>query len=92
MSDNNNIAMDDYRRGSMPHDTDGRALAHYLDLSTLDNHQAKKKVSKIPKGFKTWKEYGKFKKDEKRMRQVKSILEDKYPVEYLERRMGKKSK
>lgn len=79
-------AMDDFRRGSMPRDTDGRALMHYLDLSTLEHHTAKKKQNKIPKGFKTWKEYGEFKKKEKRARQVHSILEDKYPVEYLERR------
>ena len=79
-------AMDDFRRGSMPRDTDGRALMHYLDLSTLEHHTAKKKQNKIPKGFKTWKEYGEFKKKEKRARQVHTILEDKYPVEYLERR------
>ena len=79
-------AMDDFRRGSMPRDTDGRALMHYLDLSTLEHHTAKKKANKIPKGFKTWKEYGEFKKKEKRARQVHDILEDKYPVEYLERR------
>ncbi|KAM7455009.1 hypothetical protein BLSTO_04232 [Blastocystis sp. subtype 1] len=78
--------MDDYRRGNMPKDNDGRALAHYLDLSTLDTHTAKKKNNKIPKGFKTWKEYGEFKKKEKRARQVHDILEDKYPVEYLEKR------
>ena len=78
--------MDDSRRGNMPRDADGRALAHYLDLSTLDSHTAKKKKNKIPKGFKTWKEYGEFKKKEKRARQVHDILEDKYPVEYLEKR------
>ena len=78
--------MDDYRRGNMPKDNDGRALAHYLDLSTLDTHTAKKNNNKIPKGFKTWKEYGVFKKKEKRARQVHDILEDKYPVEYLEKR------
>ena len=69
----------------MPRDADGRQLAHYLDLSTLDTHTAKKKIHKIPHGFKTWKEYGEFKKKEKRARQVHDILEDKYPVEYLER-------
>ena len=79
----------DYRRGSMPRDADGRQLAQYLDLSTLDHHRAKKKSNKIPHGFKTWKEYGEFKKKEKRARQVHSILEDKYPVEYLERRRHK---
>ena len=78
--------MDDSRRGNMPRDADGRALAHYLDLSTLDSHTARKKKNKIPKGFKTWKEYGEFKKKEKRARQVHDILEDKYPVEYLEKR------
>lgn len=81
--------MDDYRRGNVPMDADGRQLAHYLDLSTLDTHTAKKKSHKIPHGFKTWKEYGEFKKKEKRARQVHDILEDKYPVEYLEKRRHK---
>lgn len=83
------IEMDDYRRGNVPVDADGRQLAHYLDLSTLDSHTGKKKTHKIPHGFKTWKEYGEFKKKEKRARQVHDILEDKYPVEYLEKRRHK---
>ena len=81
--------MDDGRRGNMPKDTDGRTLAHYLDLSSLDHHSGKRKKHQIPRGFKTWKEYGEFKKKEKRARQVHDILEDKYPVEYLERRKHK---
>ncbi|KAK8798752.1 hypothetical protein WA158_007836 [Blastocystis sp. Blastoise] len=65
-----------WQRKGLSDDKDARFLSYFMDPTALQVTETKKKENKLPSGFKNWKEYGQFKKQQKRDKQIKEMLKD----------------